>query len=483
MHYNDKILIGGGSESPVFLNLNMANRHGLIAGATGTGKTITLQVLAEQFSHAGVPVFTADVKGDLSGLAAQGSEHPKVTERLDAIGIDSFSFQKSPVAFWDLYKTTGIPIRATVADMGPLLLSRLFELNDTQTGVLESAFRISEDQDLPLVDTKDLKSLLQYMSENAANLRSEYGNMGKSTIGAILRDVASLEDAGGDIFFAEPALKLADLLLCDEQGRGYINILDATKLINDGKLYSTFLLWLLNEIFATFDEVGDPEKPKMVFFFDEAHLLFRDAPKALIERMETVVRLIRSKGVGIYFVTQNPVDVPETILGQLGNRIQHALRAFSPRDQKAVKAAAQTFRPNPNFATADVITQLKTGESLVSVLDENGAPTVVERVLNAPPRTQIGPIGSESRRSINEESVLFKTYAKDLDRESAYEMLKTRRKDKEKTATAAKTKRPQKPRSYRRQSRSETFFKAFLRSIAGRLATIATKVIVGMLKK
>ena len=370
----------------------MANRHGLIAGATGTGKTVTLRVLAEQFSRSGVPVFMADVKGDLSGIAQAGGDHPKVQERVALLQLEDYATEGFPTVFWDLYGEQGHPVRTTVSEMGPLLFSRLFNLNDTQSGVLSLVFKIADDQGLLLLDLKDFQAMVRYVGDHAGEFRTSYGNISAASIGAIQRSLLTLEEAGGDRFFGEPALDLEDLLQCAGDGRGVINILAANRLMQSPKLYATFLLWLLAELFERLPEVGDPEKPKLVFFFDEAHLLFDNPPQALLDKIEQVVRLIRSKGVGVYFVTQNPLDIPEAILGQLGNRVQHALRAFTPKDQRAVRAAAETFRARPGLDVATAIMELETGEALVSVLDSKGAPTPVERALIAPPRSRLAPL-------------------------------------------------------------------------------------------
>src|SRR5512147_583142 len=370
----------------------MANRHGLIAGATGTGKTVTLRVLAEQFSRISVPVFMADVKGDLSGIAKPGGDKPDFADRAKKLGVSNFSFEGFPTVFWDVFGKQGHPVRSTVSEMGPLLLSRVLNLNDIQTGVLTLIFKIADDNGLLLLDLKDLRAIAQFVGDNADRFKTGYGNISAASIGAIQRGLLAIEEQGGDAFFGEPALNLEDLMQTDAAGRGVINILAAEKLMQSPKLYATFLLWMLAELFETLPEVGDPEKPKLVFFFDEAHLLFDDAPRVLEEKIEQVVRLIRSKGVGVYFITQNPLDLPETVLGQLGNRVQHALRAFTPRDQKTVKAAAETFRANPKLNVAKVITELEVGEALVSFLDEKGAPGIVERAFVHPPQGQIGPI-------------------------------------------------------------------------------------------
>ncbi|MCS6879630.1 MAG: DUF853 family protein [Geminicoccaceae bacterium] len=419
------ILVGKG-ETPVHLHLPLANRHGLIAGATGTGKTITLQVLAEGFSRAGVPVFCADVKGDLSGIAAPGTPNPKIEKRALECGLADFAYEACPVIFWDLLGAKGHPVRTTVAEMGPLLLARILELNETQEGVLNIAFKIADDEGLLLLDFKDLTSILQFLAERADVVTTTYGNVSKATVGTIQRRLLTLEQQGGERFFGEPALELEDLLLQAPDGRGAVNVLVAEDLIHSPRLYATFLLWLLAELFEELPEVGDRDKPKLVFFFDEAHLLFKDAPRALIEKIEQVVRLIRSKGVGVYFVTQNPLDIPPTVLGQLGNRIQHALRAFTSIEQKAVRAAAETFRPNPRFKTAEVITQLGVGEALVSVLEPGGVPSVVQRVKICPPRSRIGPVTAEERAEIIASSPLAGKYDEPLDRESAYEILAAR---------------------------------------------------------
>jgi len=402
----------------------MANRHGLITGATGTGKTVTLQSMAERLSFAGVPVFMADVKGDLSGMGAAGVVTPKLEARLKDLGLEGFAPYANPVAFWDVFGQGGVPVRATVSDMGPLLLARLLNLNDTQGGVLQLVFKIADDQGLLLLDLKDLRAMVQHVGDNAKIFTTEYGNVASASIGAIQRGLLTLEEQGGDVFFGEPMLNINDLMKVDENGRGVINVLSAEKLVQAPALYSTFLLWLLSELFEQLPEAGDLDKPKLVFFFDEAHLLFTDAPQALTDKVEQVVRLIRSKGVGVYFVTQNPLDVPEKILGQLGNRVQHALRAFTPRDQKAVQAAAQTMRANPKFDAATVITELGVGEALVSFLDEKGRPTVVERSTIFPPASRLGPLTADERQAMIQASPLLATYGQTVDRESAFEILR-----------------------------------------------------------
>ncbi|TXH01006.1 MAG: DUF853 family protein [Rhodocyclaceae bacterium] len=402
----------------------MANRHGLITGATGTGKTVTLQSMAERLSFAGVPVFMADVKGDLSGMGAAGTPSEKLLKRIAELGLEGFAPYANSVAFWDVFGQGGVPVRATVSDMGPLLLARLLNLNDTQAGVLQLVFKIADDQGLLLLDLKDLRAMVQHVGDNAKSFTTEYGNVAAASIGAIQRGLLTLEEQGGDVFFGEPMLNINDLMQVDANGRGVINIFAAEKLIHAPALYSTFLLWMLSELFEQLPEAGDLDKPKLVFFFDEAHLLFNDAPQALTDKVEQVVRLIRSKGVGVYFVTQNPLDVPEKILGQLGNRVQHALRAFTPRDQKAVQAAAETMRANPKFDAATVITELGVGEALVSFLDEKGRPNVVERGIIFPPASRLGPLTPEERQAIIQASPMLAAYGTTIDRESAYEILR-----------------------------------------------------------
>jgi DNA helicase HerA-like ATPase len=402
----------------------MANRHGLIAGATGTGKTVTLRVLAERFSAVGVPVFLADVKGDLSGIPLPGGDNPKVLERVKQLGLGDYGYEGYPVTFWDLFGEQGHPVRTTVSEMGPLLLGRILNLNEIQSGVLTLVFKIADDNGLLLLDLKDLRSMAQFTGENAERFRTGYGNIAAASIGAIQRGLLSLEQQGAERFFGEPALDLQDLLQADPRGRGMINVLAASRLMTSPSAYSTFLLFLLSELFECLPEVGDPQKPSLVFFFDEAHLLFADAPKALLSKIEQVVRLIRSKGVGVYFVTQNPQDIPETVLGQLGNRVQHALRAFTPKEQKAVKAAAETFRANPKLDAAKAITELGVGEALVSVLDAKGSPSVVERAFVLPPRSRLSPLSPSERAGVIRGSALHGHYENAVDRESAYEKLK-----------------------------------------------------------
>jgi len=423
-----KIFVGK-SGKPEELNLKLANRHGLVTGATGTGKTVTLQVLAEGFSNAGVPVFAADIKGDLSGIAALGEGKDFILKRAKEIGLD-YQPDEFPVIFWDLFGEQGHPIRATVSEMGPLLLSRLMGLNETQEGVLNIAFRVADEQGLLLLDLKDLRAIVGYIGENAASLTTAYGNVSTTSVGAIQRQLLVLEAQGGEKFFGEPTLEIKDLMRTDRDGRGVVSILAADQLMNSPRLYSTFLLWLLSELFEEMPEVGDPEKPKLVFFFDEAHLLFDEAPKALLDKIEQVVRLIRSKGIGVYFVTQNPLDIPDSVLAQLGNRVQHALRAYTPRDQKAVKAAADTFRPNPKLKTAQVITELGVGEALVSFLEAKGAPSIVERALIRPPSARVGPVSAEERKKLIAKSPVLGQYDETIDRESAYEKLQKQTKEK-----------------------------------------------------
>ena len=415
----------------------MANRHGLVAGATGTGKTVTLRVIAEGLSRLGVPVFMADVKGDLSGLARPGASAPPVATRVEALGLDGFTYEPSPVVLWDVFGRQGHPVRATASEMGPLLLARILGLNEIQESVLQLAFKVADDAGLLLLDLKDLRAIVQHVADHAADLRAHYGNVSAASVGAIQRALLALESQGGDKFLGEPALDLEDLMQTGEGGRGVVNILAADELIRSPKVYATLLLFLLSELFERLPEVGDPEKPRLVFFFDEAHLLFDDAPKALLERIEQVVRLVRSKGVGVYFVTQNPLDVPDAVLGQLGNRVQHALRAFTPRDQKAVRAAAETFRPNPKLDTERVITELGVGEALVSFLDAKGTPSPVDRASVFPPRSRLSPLSAEERAEVVRGSPLAGHYEREVDRESAYEKLRSRADEGQKARAAA----------------------------------------------
>ncbi len=409
-----------------YLELKFGNRHGLVTGATGTGKTVSLQVMAEGFSAAGVPVFCSDIKGDLSGIAAMGEPKGWITARAEQIGLTDFSHERFPVLFWDLYGEKGHRVRTTVAEMGPLLLARLMNASEAQEGVLNIAFKIADQGGLPLLDLKDLQAMLNYMGEHATELSNQYGLISKASVGSLQRGLLVLEQQGAQYFFGEPALEIRDIMRTSHDGKGVISVLAAEKLMMNPRLYATFLLWLLSELFEELPEVGDPEKPRLVFFFDEAHLLFNDAPKVLVERVEQVVRLIRSKGVGVYFVTQNPLDVPETVLAQLGNRVQHALRAYTPREQKAVKSAAETFRPNPAFNASEAITALGTGEALVSTLEGKGAPSIVQRTLIRPPSARVGPLTDQERAAILAASPIAGLYDRDIDRESAFEILNER---------------------------------------------------------
>ena len=433
--------IAKGTES-IELLPSMANRHGLIAGATGTGKTTTLRVLAEQFSRIGVPVFLADAKGDLSGLARAGTKNPKITERVTQLGVKDFSFAGCPVVFWDVFGTAGHPMRATISEMGPLLLARLLNLNETQSGVLTLAFKVADDNGLLLLDLKDLRAMLQFVGDHADQLKTQYGNVSTASIGAIQRGLLALEQQGGEQCFGEPALNLDDLMQTDATGRGVVNILAADKLLQSPKVYSTLLLWMLSELFEQLPEIGDPAKPKLVFFFDEAHLLFDDIPEALGDKIKQVVRLIRSKGVGVYFVTQTPLDIPEDVLGQLGNRVQHALRAFTPKDQKTVRAAAETFRANPKLRIDRVITELAVGEALVSMLDARGTPGMVERAFIYPPRSQFAPLTDDERQEAIRQSPIYGHYEETIDRESAYEKLTARAAREEAAPPASARKAP-----------------------------------------
>ncbi|MEO1475127.1 MAG: helicase HerA-like domain-containing protein [Pseudomonadota bacterium] len=498
----DSIFIGGGgaaqNESQVLL-LDRANRHGLVAGATGTGKTVTLQILAEGFSAQGVPVFCADVKGDLSGITIAGSHehklHEKLVSRAETIGFDDYGYEASPTVFWDVFGEKGHPVRTTISEMGPLLLSRLMDLTDTQEGVLTIAFEYADDNDMLLLDLKDLRKLLIHMGDKeiAREISSEYGNVAKASLGAIQRNLLVLEREGAEQFFGEPALRLDDLMRTTRDGRGYINVLDSTTLINSPRLYSTFLLWLLSELFEQLPEVGDPKKPKLVFFFDEAHLLFNDAPKALLEKIEQVVRLIRSKGVGVFFVTQNPRDLPESVLAQLGNRIQHALRAYTPAERKGVRAAAESFRENPDFDTEEVITELGVGEALVSTLDEKGRPGVVQRTLIRPPSSRLGPATTAEREAAMADSPVRGQYDEAIDRESAYEILEKREEEaaeaaeklaeeEERAKREAEEAKERKSRTRRRSSRqtpTEAAVKTVTRTIARDITKYVLRGILG----
>jgi len=483
------ILLGGADGRQVLLDAGMANRHGLITGATGTGKTVTLQVLAESFSRLGVPVFAADIKGDLSGVARAGSEHPKITERVQSIGIAGHAFEGCPTLFWDVLGEKGHPVRTTISEMGPVLLSNLLELNETQEGILHIAFSLADDQGLLLLDIKDLRAMLNWVGDNAKDLSREYGLLSRQSVTAILRRLLVLEESGGDQFFGEPALRVEHLLQNDFSGRGVISLLDATSLYNNARIYATFLLWLLSELMEELPEQGDAPLPKLVFFFDEAHLLFDKAPAALLERITQVVRLIRSKGVGVFFVSQYPNDVPEEVIGQLGNRIQHALRAFTPRDRKAVKAAAQTFRPNPAFDTETVIGELGVGEALISTLDSKGVPSMVDRTLIAPPRSRIGPVTAQERDDILARSPLRSSYDEVVDRNSAFEQLKQREAELEASRKQG-TNRPdrdapsakQAPRGSSgrgRQTVAESFAKSLMRSIGSSIGRSIARGILG----
>jgi DNA helicase HerA-like ATPase len=467
------------------LDLSRANRHGLIAGATGTGKTVTLQGMAESFSAQGVPVFVADVKGDLSGIGMPGSasfKHAdKLEERAKELGMDDYAYSDNPVVFWDLYGEQGHPIRTTVSEMGPLLLARLLDLNETQEGVLQIIFRHADDNGLLLLDFADLQSMLAWSAANADELSGKYGNVTKRSVGAIQRQLLSFESQGADYFFGEPALEIDDFLQCDENGKGIVNVLAADKLMQSPKLYATFLLWLLAELFETLPEVGDPEKPKLVFFFDEAHLLFDDAPKALEEKIEQVVRLIRSKGVGVFFVTQNPIDIPEEVAGQLGNRVQHALRAFTPRDKRAIKAAAETFRINEELDVEEAITELRVGEALVSTLMEDGAPSVVQRTLIKPPRSRLGPVTKKERAIIQSISPFDGKYDERVDRESAEEVLAQKATDAAETAVEVEEKGEAEVGKRSRKSKSmwEKAMSRGMKVAAGSAAGMTASAVLG----
>jgi len=490
MYCDDKLWIAKG-ETPVYLLTEMANRHGLIAGATGTGKTVTLKVLAESFSDCGVPVFLADIKGDLAGLAVEGKENPKVQDRVKKLGVEGFKYNAYPVHFWDIFGECGHPVRTTVSEMGALMLARLLGLNETQTGVLSIIFRIADDRGLLLIDMKDLRSMIQYVGENAKDFTLEYGTISTQSVGAILRNLISLEDQGADIFFGEPDLDINDWIQTTNEGRGYINILHSVKLFYSPALYSTFLLWMLSELFESLPEVGDVDKPKMVFFFDEAHLLFEDTPKVLLQKIEQVVRLIRSKGVGVYFITQNPSDLPDEILGQLGNRIQHALRAYTPSDQKYVRAAAQTFRVNPKFDVESVITELATGEALISCLDESGSPSIVERAFILPPQSHIGTIDEGIRRQVIASSNMMGKYDRSIDSESAYEVLKDKERQekykKEQYEKEQEAQKQHKKASKKSESRGKSLFEkaasSAMTSMGREIGRSLIRGILGSLKK
>jgi len=490
---DNNIILGGNGERQILLDAGMANRHGLITGATGTGKTITLQVLAESFSRLGVPVFAADMKGDLSGVADAGKAHPKVTERLEYINITDHAFEGCPTLFWDMYGRHGHPLRTTVSEMGPTLLSNLLELNETQSGILQIAFSVADDEGLLLLDLKDLRAMLNWVGDNASELARDYGNVSKASVNAILRRLLVLEESGGEQFFGEPALRIEHLMQSDFSGRGVISLLDASDLHASPRIYATFLLWLLSELMEELPERGDADLPKLVFFFDEAHLLFSTAPRALVEKITQVVRLIRSKGVGIFFITQYPNDIPDQVIGQLGNRIQHALRAFTPKDKKAVKAAAETFRTNPAFDTYEIIGQLGVGEALISTLDKKGVPSMVERTLMSPPRSRFGPIDQAKRSELLGRSPLKGTYDEALDRESAYELLAKREQEleeKRKAELQAEEERKRREKEEkaaakrsgsgrRRQSVGEALAKSVARSIGSSLGRSIIRGILG----
>ena len=481
------ILLGGAGGRQIWLDAAMANRHGLITGATGTGKTVTLQLLAESFSRLGVPVFAADIKGDLSGVAKPGKAHPKVDERIAAIGIQDHAFAGSPVLFWDVQGKEGHAVRTTISEMGPVLLANLLELNETQEGILHIAFALADDQGLLLLDLKDLRAMLNWISDHAADLGRDYGRVSSASVTAILRRLLVLEQAGGEQYFGEPSLRIEHLLQRDFSGQGVISLLDATTLYHNPRIYATFLLWLLSELMEQLPEQGDAPLPKLVFFFDEAHLLFDTAPPALLQRITQVVRLIRSKGVGVFFVTQYPSDVPEQVIGQLGNRVQHALRAFTPNDRKALRAAAQTFRPNPAFDTEAAIGELGVGEALVSTLDAKGVPTLVERTLIAPPRSRIGPVSAEERQDIISRSPLRGLYENEVDRESAFEMLKKRAEEMETLRAETARHEAESPAAGKARGRGgsqrqgvvEAFTKSVMRSIGSNLGRSIARGVLG----
>jgi DNA helicase HerA-like ATPase len=473
-----ELLIGGQDGIQVIMDAAMGNRHGVISGATGTGKTITLQILAESFSQLGVPVFLADIKGDLSGIARPGKEHEKITERIEKIQISDFNFQAKPTVFWDIFSKQGHPVRATITDLGPLLISHMLELNDTQTGIVYSCFKTADDEGLLLLDLKDFRSMLNWMGENAKELKSEYGNISSASIGAIQRRLLVLDEQGASEFFGEPAVKLDDFCRTDFSGNGVISVLDATILTQKSpRLYAVFLLWLLSELYENMSEVGNQEKPKLVLFFDEAHLLFDQAPPVLVGKIEQIVRLIRSKGVGVYFISQSPLDIPDDVLGQLGLKIQHALRAYTPKDKKLIKAVAQTFRSNPKLDVEQVITELQTGEALVSILKKDGSPTPVERILIKPPQSQMGPITKDEREEVISRSPYKDRYDEDLDRESAYEILKERVEQ----AELEEKNKPKKRSSRGRQSAGEAMLKSVARSIGSQLGRQIVRGIMGSL--
>lgn len=476
---SNNVLLIAKSATELKIIPKMANRHGLITGATGTGKTVTVQRMAEAFSNIGTPVFVSDIKGDLSGLSAAGGNNSKIEERVKQLSLDGFAYHGFPVEFWDVFGEHGLPARTTISEMGPLLLSRLLALNPVQSGVLNLIFRIADDQGLLLMDLKDLKTMLVYVAENASQYTVEYGNISKQSVGAIQRALLVLEDQGGSLFFGEPALDIRDFMKTTAEGRGVINILDCEQLFHSPVLYSTFMLWMLSELFEELPEVGDLEQPKIIFFFDEAHLLFNDAPKALLERIEQVVRLIRSKGVGIYFCTQNPIDIPDAVLGQLGNRVQHALRAFTPKDQKAIRAAANTFRQNPKYNVEKVITELAVGEALVSFLDDNGRPTAVEKSYIVPPSSRVGPISAEEKQEIMRVSPLKEHYAELIDRESAYEILQKKLAAERSYVKTSKSARLQKKSPRRSDSILEKMTKSAASSLGRQVARELVRGVLG----
>ncbi|MEQ1560354.1 MAG: helicase HerA-like domain-containing protein [Methyloglobulus sp.] len=474
-----EILIGGQEGIKVFMDAAMGNRHGMISGATGTGKTITLQVLAEGFSRIGVPVFLADIKGDLSGITTAGKPNEKIAERINQIGISDYQQRGNAAVFWDIFAKTGHPVRATISDMGPLLLSNLLELNDTQTGVLYSCFKIADDNGLLLLDLKDLRAMLAWVGNQGNDLQAEYGNIAPASLGAIQRQLLVLEEQGAENFFGEPAIQLEDFCKTDFSGNGVISILDATDLVSKSpRLYATFLLWLLSELFENLPEVGDADRPKLVLFFDEAHLLFEQAPKPLVDKIEQIVRLIRSKGVGVYFISQSPLDVPEDILGQLGLKIQHALRAYTPKDQQVVKSVAGTFRANPKIDTETAIQELKTGEALVSVLNKDGSPTPVERILICPPGSQIGPVSTEQRAEMMQRSPLNGRYEQEIDRESAYEMLKQKTERQNQEELEEKQQKEEKKAAAAGSSKRQSVTEALLKNAARSIGTTVGRQIV-----
>ncbi len=482
----DNTIFLGKSDKPEVLYLPLANRHGLITGATGTGKTVSLQILAEAFTRAGVPVFAADVKGDLSGMSQKGEPKDFLLERAKKVGLDDYGFEETPTVLWDLFGKQGHPVRTTITEMGPLLFSRLMGLTDAQEGALNIAFKIADEEGLGLIDLKDLRALLKDLADRGKDIVTDYGNINDQTIGAIQRRLVVIEEQGGDQFFGEPALDIADLMRTTRDGRGYMNILVADQLINSPQLYATFTLWLMSELFEELPEVGDVDKPKLVFFFDEAHLLFTDAPPGLVAKVEQTVKLIRSKGIGIYFVTQNPMDIPESVLAQMGNRVQHALRAYTPREQKAVAVAASTFRPNPKFKTEKAITELGKGEALVSVLDLKGVPTMVERTFIRPPVGRMGVITEEERNTLIKNSPVFGIYDEAKDSESAFELLQkrtARRAGEEQDAAAGKTRAKEEKAAARapreRESATDRFVKNAASSIGRQLGSALVRGILG----